>query len=146
MPIAELLHEVDIFYNLPAEQLRKLASICLEETYGEEDVVFRQNATGDTLYITQEREMRILVDPRTLGVEEARSPAPVTVATLMRGQISAEIALVDPGPRSASAECTSETRLLTIPGKGFDELCEQDSELGYRVMKNIVADVCPEMH
>jgi len=146
MPIAELLHEVDILYNLPDKQLRKLASICLEETYGEDDVVFRQNATGDTLYITQEGEVRILVDPRTLGVEEARSPAPVTVATLIGGQIFGEIALVDPGPRSASAECTSETRLLTIRGKGFDELCEQDSELGYRVMKNIVAEVCPQMH
>jgi CRP/FNR family cyclic AMP-dependent transcriptional regulator len=146
MPIAELLHEVDIFYNLPDEELRKLASICLEETYGEDDVVFRQNATGDTLYIIQEGEVRILTDPRTLGVEEARSPARVTVATLMRGQILGEIALVDPGLRSASAECTSETRLLTIRGKEFDELCEQDSELGYRVMKNIAADVCPEMH
>jgi len=52
------------------------------------------------------------------------------------------VALVDPGLRSASAQCMTKTRLLTIEREAFDELCEQDSKLGYRVMKNIAADLC----
>jgi CRP-like cAMP-binding protein len=142
MPYAELLRQVDIFYDLADEKLSKLASICREEIYGKGEIVFEENTVGDTLYIIQEGEVRILVDPRTIGVEEAESLAPVNVATLMRGQIFGEVALVDPGLRSASAECMTQTRLLTIEREAFDELCEQDSELGYRVMRNIAADLC----
>ncbi len=142
MPIAGLLRQVDIFYDLEDEQLHKLASICHEEAYGEGEVVFEENTMGDSLYIIQGGEVRILIDPQTLGVAEAQSLARTTVATLTRGQIFGEVALVDPGLRSASAECTTDTRLLTIQREAFDELCEQDSELGYRVMKNIAADLC----
>lgn len=142
MSYVEFLRQVDIFYDLADEQLNRLARICNEKAYEEGDIVFKENTAGDTLYIIQEGEVRILVDPRTIGVEEAESLVPVTVATLMRGQTFGEVALVDPGLRSASAQCTTETRLLTIEREAFDDLCEQDSELGYRVMKNIAADLC----
>jgi len=97
---------------------------------------------SDTLCIIQADEVRTLVHPRAIGVEKGQSPAHVTVATLARGQIFRAVALVDPGVRSACAECMAETRLLAIPRDEFDELCEQDTELRYGAKKNIAADLC----
>jgi CRP-like cAMP-binding protein len=66
----------------------------------------------------------------------------VTIATLRDGQTFGEISLVDQGLRSASARCaTDNTRLLVIPRDKLLALCVSTPELGYRVMKNIAADL-----
>lgn len=67
------------------------------------------------------------------------------MAKLVLAQAFGEIVLVCPAVRSALRECASEARLLTMQRKESDELREQDSELGCRVMRNIAADMSLEM-
>jgi CRP-like cAMP-binding protein len=50
--------------------------------------------------------------------------------------------LVDYGLRSASAQVASkETRLLALHRADLNRLCEEDHELGYRLMRNIAAEL-----
>ena len=142
MSIAVLLREVHILDDLADLQLGELDSSSREGTCADGDVAFRQSSTGHTLCTIQGGEVRTLVDPRTMRMEKGESPAHVTVATLTPGQIFGAVVLVDPGVRSACAECMAETRLLAIPRDEFDELCEQDTELRYGAKKNIAADLC----
>jgi CRP-like cAMP-binding protein len=70
----------------------------------------------------------------------------VTIATLRGGQAFGEIALVDQGLRSAGARSAAEnTRLLVIPRAKLLNLCDNHPELGYRVMRNVAAELALKM-
>jgi CRP-like cAMP-binding protein len=61
---------------------------------------------------------------------------------MRRGQSFGEVALVDEGLRSATAEARmKDTRLLIIPRDKLLSLCETYPQLGYRLMYNLAADL-----
>jgi CRP-like cAMP-binding protein len=65
-----------------------------------------------------------------------------TIATLRRGQSFGEVALVDEGRRSAAARCTQhDTHLVIIPRDKLMLLCDTYAQLGYRLMRNLAADL-----
>jgi CRP/FNR family cyclic AMP-dependent transcriptional regulator len=138
----DVLQHVDIFEDLNDEQLERIDKVCEEKSYDIGEVIFRENTASDELYIIINGLVDIQVDPRTLGVESVDIPGPTTIATLRRGQVFGEVALVDQGLRSASARTSApNTKLLVIGRDDFINLCEQDYQIGYIVMRNIVADL-----
>jgi CRP-like cAMP-binding protein len=140
----DILRRTDIFYDLSAAQLEMLASICEERVVKLGDIVFEENNQGDEMFVIARGVMEILVDPSIVGGPGAkkRGSMPVTIATLRSGQTFGEIALVDQGLRTASARCAeTETQLLGIHRSKFIKLCDTYPEMGYRVMRNIAADL-----
>ncbi|RLC84704.1 MAG: cyclic nucleotide-binding domain-containing protein [Chloroflexi bacterium] len=138
-----ILRRTDIFYDLTEPQLEMVASLCSEVTPKAGEIIFEENSTGDELYVIASGEVDILVDPALVQpVTTGRPSRPLTIATLRRGQTFGEIALVDQGLRSASARCASKkARLLVIPRDRLIKLCDTYPDLGYRLMRNIAADL-----
>jgi CRP-like cAMP-binding protein len=140
----DILRRTDIFYDLSAAQLEMLASICDERIVKLGDIIFEENNQGDEMFIIARGAVEILVDPSIVGGPGAkkRGSMPVTIATLRSGQTFGEITLVDQGLRTASARCAeTETQLLAIQRGKFIKLCDTYPEMGYRVMRNIAADL-----
>ena len=140
----DILRRTDIFYDLTSAQLEMLASICEERVVKLGDIVFEENSQGDEMFVIARGAVEILVDPSIVGGPGAkkRGSMPVTIATLRSGQTFGEIALVDQGLRTASARCAeTETQLLAIQRNKFMKLCDTYPEMGYRVMRNIAADL-----
>jgi CRP-like cAMP-binding protein len=136
-----ILEQVDIFEDLTPSHLELIEEICGEKNYNQGDVVFEENTPSTEFYIIAEGKVDIRVDPDTIG-DGTDSYEPTTIATLRRGQSFGEAALIDPGVRSASAQCTSETcRLLMIHRGDFLALIEGDYEMGYIVMRNFAVDL-----
>ena len=142
MSLANTLKQTDIFYELPPTQLELVAAICQERRCKAGDVIFEENAASDELYIIAQGEMDIQVDPSLVGEGSAATPGLVTIATLRRGQSFGEVALVDQGLRSATARCAANnTLLLIIPRDKLITLCDTYPQLGYRLMRNLAADL-----
>jgi CRP/FNR family cyclic AMP-dependent transcriptional regulator len=140
MPITSVLKEADIFYELTNTQLELVASICEEKVYQQGALIFAENTGGDELYVIAEGEVSIELDPALIGLEDAGGPQ--TIAVLRRGQSFGEVALVDQGVRSAAARCARHgTRLLIIPRNKLMLLCDTYPQLGYRLMRNLAADL-----
>ena len=140
----DILRRTDIFYDLSGAQLEMLASICEDRVVKLGDIIFEENNQGDEMFIIARGAVEILVDPSIVGGPGAkkRGSMPVTIATLRSGQTFGEIALVDQGLRTASARCAeTETQLLAIQRGKFIKLCDTYPEMGYRVMRNIAADL-----
>jgi CRP/FNR family cyclic AMP-dependent transcriptional regulator len=136
-----ILEQVDIFQDLDASQLVLIENICSEKNYRQGDIVFQENLTSNEFYIIAEGEVEIQVDPDTIG-DGTDTHEPTTIAVLRRGQSFGEVALVDPGIRSASARCRTETTtLLVIERKDFVNLLESNYEMGYVIMRNLAADL-----
>jgi len=137
-----MLRQADIFYDLTDEQLEMVSTLCTEITPPANEIVFEENSRGDELYIVANGAIDILVNPSLVQSSSQRQVEPLTIATFRRGQTFGEISLVDQGLRSAAARCVSrKTRLLVIPRDGLIKLCDQHPDLGYRLMRNIAADL-----
>jgi len=142
MSFANILKQADIFFELTPTQLELVASLCQERRCRAGDIIFEENAASDELYIIAQGEVDIQVDPSLVGVEEAKSMGQVTIATLRRGQSFGEVALVDQGLRSATARCSdNNTQLLILPRDKLILLCDTYPQLGYRLMRNLAADL-----
>lgn len=136
-----ILQQVDIFEELTANQLELIDEICAEKNFNQDEVIFEENSLSNEFYIIAEGEVEIQVDPDTIG-DGTDSYQPTTIATLRRGQSFGEVAIVDPGVRSASAKCGSETcQLLVIDRNDFVKLLESDYQIGYIIMRNFAADL-----
>lgn len=140
MPITSILKQADIFDDLTDTQLELIASVCQEQRFERDAVIFEENTPGDVLYVIVDGEVDIEVDPRSIGKADASGP--YRIATLRRGQSFGEVSLVDQGVRSASARCARHnTHLLVIPRDKLIFLCDTYPQLGYRLMRNLAADL-----
>ncbi len=138
-----ILRQADIFYDLTESQLEGVAALCSEVKPKDGEIIFEENSTGDELYVVASGSVEILVSPALIQPTSTGPQAgPLPIATVRRGQTFGEVALVDQGLRSASARCAAKkTSLLAIPSAQLIELCDTSSDLGYRLMRNIAADL-----
>ncbi len=141
MSVVTVLKQADIFYELTTTQLELIASICEERHYETGDLVFAENSRGDELYVIANGQIDIQLDPALVSGEKSAGELQ-TVATLRRGQSFGEIALVDEGRRSASARASlHDTHLIAIPREKLMLLCDTYPQLGFRLMRNLAADL-----
>lgn len=135
MSIVSLLKQVDILNSLSESQLEKVAELCREQTRNADDIIFEENDKSSELYLIQDGLVEITLSVPEPGEEKS-------IVTLGKGQIFGEMALVDEGPRSASARCIADgTKLWVANRADFISLCEEDTSMGYLVMRNIAADL-----
>ena len=144
MSVVNILKQADIFDELTNTQLELIGSICSERHYQAEDLIVPENTPGDELYIIAGGEVEIQVDPSLIGKEESKGSH--TIATLRRGQSFGEVSLVDEGLRSAGAQCSQQdTHLVVIPRDKLLLLCDTYPQLGYRLMRNLAADLAMKL-
>jgi CRP-like cAMP-binding protein len=137
-----ILKHADIFYKLSASQLDLVSAVCAEQSFKTGDIILEENSASDELYIIAEGEVEILVNPALVSDQPDIVRDLVTIATLRRGQSFGEIALVDRGLRSAAVRASqNNTRLLVIPRDRLMQLCDTYPNLGYRLMRNLAADL-----
>ncbi|MEM6530103.1 MAG: cyclic nucleotide-binding domain-containing protein [Chloroflexota bacterium] len=135
-----VLKQADIFYEFTNTQLELVSSITDEKTFEPNEVIFEENTPGSELAIIADGEVAIQVNPALLGKDKTTGAQ--TIATLRRGQSFGEVSLVDEGLRSARAVATEEgARLVVIPREKLMRLCDSYPQLGYRLMRNLAADL-----
>jgi CRP-like cAMP-binding protein len=130
MDSIKVLKKVEIFRGLSLTQLESLAQISEEKKYRRGETVFAEHSTGDEVYIIKKGKVCI-----ELGLKG--KPNTATIQRLSVGQIFGELVLVDKRSRSATAICENDCEIITINRDKLDKLFEQDSRLGYTVMRNL---------
>ena len=128
------------FVGLTDAQLDMVAAICEPATYQEGDVLLREKEVSDDLYVIGSGSIEVLMEPLDDSVASKARPSPV--ARLVHGQAFGEMALVDHGSRSATVRvCEDDTFVLRISREKLTFLCDSYPVLGYRVMRNLAADL-----
>lgn len=132
--LIETLKQVELFQGLTPAQLERLSALCQSQTWARMKVIFEQGDPADTLYIVASGQIDI-----TVQTPEGHM---MTAVYLGAGQIIGEMGLVDAGTRSASAIAAEDNTLIySIRAQDLERLCEEDTALGYRLMRNIAQDL-----
>ncbi len=135
MELKKIFQSVDLFEGLNASELDQIAAICTEKHFQSGEMITRQGEAGDELFIITEGFVEVVLD------ERGSSPVRVVVS-LGSGQIIGEMALLDQGPRSASIRAVGDPTIVeTINRQDFETLCDQNTHIGYVVMRNLAADL-----
>ncbi len=89
-------------------------------------VLFEEGQPGDYMYVVQTGEVEIR---RQVGETER------VLAILPPGEFFGEMAILNGRPRSATAVCKTNARLLVIEGKTFEAMMRARPEIALRIIK-----------
>src|SRR3954465_9631709 len=125
----------EIADGLAPDQLVQLAAIGQMRTYSGGDLICDEHERSDELYIVGGGAVEVWLDPASIGDQTS---APRKIASLQAGQTCGELALLDGGVRSARLRAGSQgARLMAFTCAELLALCEADTAIGYRLMRNL---------
>ncbi|MBI4885260.1 MAG: Crp/Fnr family transcriptional regulator [Actinobacteria bacterium] len=104
----ELLARTDFFAGAPPTVLRELAAVGAELHLIRGDVLFRERDVADSLYLVVSGRLAIVI-ANPIDHRET------VVALMDSGDLFGEMALLDEGPRSATARALEPSTVFAIP-------------------------------
>lgn len=131
--LKQVLRGVMLFAGLSDAELEAVAAICKERKLGRGEILAEQGSPGDDFFVVTNGFLEISV----AGGDNATQ----VLVNLGKGQIIGEMALIDHGPRSATVRAVSDAVVQVIRRQDFEVLCDENTRIGYIVMKDIAADL-----
>jgi len=125
------LRDVDFLAVLPSEALSRLASRSPTKIYAPRELVIRQGAAGDAMFLIVRGEVSVMVG------RDGNSTA--EVARLRKGSLFGEMSLMTGEPRAASVQAVAETEVVVVTKDEFSAIVAEAPELLAR-MTRILAE------
>ena len=139
--ISAILSVTDIFDTFTETQLELVASLCAPNIYQTGDIPLRENDQSTELYVIARGGVEVMMNP-TVVSSDVNQKEIVVLTELRQGQVFGEVALVDQGMRSATIRVSQDnTLLLLIDRQRLMQVCDTYPDLGYKLMKNLAADL-----
>jgi len=126
-PAISSLRKLEFFADMPDEHLRLVAQVAGLRAFRKNALIIKENTVADTFYII--RRGRVVISKRLENGEE------MVLGEESRGGFFGEMALLDEGPRSATARALEPTSLLEISRADFKVLLDQAPLLAYAMMR-----------
>lgn len=105
----EVLREVPLFSDIDARSLEAIGVLAREVELPADQILMLEGEPGDAFYVIVEGTIRIERGDRT-------------IRSMMAGGFLGEIALLDHRPRTATAICVTDCRLLALQRHEFERL------------------------
>jgi HD-GYP domain-containing protein (c-di-GMP phosphodiesterase class II) len=130
-PELEELRSIQFFSAMSKRDLRMVSRFAATKRCGKGEIVIREDTVADTFYIIQRGRVAI-----TKKFEDGEE---MVLAVHYDGDFFGEMALLDQGPRSASAVALDPTVLLEISRVDFSILLKKAPLLAYAMMRELSA-------
>ena len=104
----------ELFSGLSAAEREALADQCTVRRFDKGEIIFNRGDTGDQLFVIGQGSVALTVSSAEGGE--------VVFAVLYPPTTFGEMAVIDGGPRAASASARQRTVLVTVPGTVFRAL------------------------
>ena len=125
--IAELLAETDLFGVLEPATLMEVAGRTLVKVAERGQTIFVQDEPGDRLFVIADGAVKLVVRSAQGEVVE--------LVRHWRPAVFGEVALLDGGPRSATAEAVERTSLVVMTRDELIRLLKSDPQIVDQVLK-----------
>lgn len=133
--ISQFLFNSDLGHALNATQRVRLAAQLHAEYVAPEVEFAAAHTRGDEMYLVQQGTVEVWATVNAAGVPNI---APRRIAAISAGQVVGEMALLEDGVRSAALRAGAQgVRILVLSRRRFEALCQDDPDLGLRVMQNL---------
>ena len=116
------LKSIDLFSQIPGEDLAQVALIATEEARENGEEIFAEGEAGDALYLVLDGKVRVHRGDRQ-------------IAELGERECFGEMAILDASPRSATVTAVKDTNLLKISREDFQEIMAEKPEIALGIIK-----------
>ena len=116
------LKSIDLFSQIPGEDLAQVALIAVEEPRESGEIIFSEGEPGDAFYLVVDGKVRMHHQEKM-------------VAELGERECFGEMALLDSAPRSATVTTVDDTNLLKIARDEFHEILTEKPEIALGIIK-----------
>jgi CRP/FNR family transcriptional regulator, cyclic AMP receptor protein len=125
-----LLGDTTLFKELSDEQIAAIVNLSETSTFREGDKIISEGDPGDKVYLILAGRVAITVSlPDDERTEE--------IATLNKGEVFGELTLLGRGKRAANVITKTEVNLMEWNTLVLNSFLEQDTELGFLVMRSL---------
>lgn len=118
------LGQVELFAELEATELVKIAELAMSLTIYAGEVLFEQGEQGDSMYLLRSGRISVQIDGAEVAVVGARDPI-------------GEMALIDGEPRSATCVVAEEAMVMRIGADDFNLLLDTQPDIAVGLMKTL---------
>ena len=125
----EFLESINIFYNVPDEQIDHIASLCKTKSYPKNSMIILEEEYGDKLFIVKNGTVKI-----TRVNDEGKE---VILALLGVGDFFGEMAILDGKSRSANALAQEKCDLITINREDFLDMLKNDFQICMNLLEEL---------
>lgn len=116
------LKSIDLFSQIPGEDLTQVALVSTEETHDPGDEIFAEGEAGDALYLVLDGKVRVHKNDRV-------------IAELGERECFGEMAILDASPRSATVTAITDINVLKISREDFQEIMSEKPEIASGIIK-----------
>lgn len=124
-----VLAQAQIFSGLTDETLGAVAERAIKRVYSKGDPIFHQGDPGDALYVVAEGLVKVFIISED-GDE-------MVLATLRPPETFGELAVIDKGPRSASARAIERSTLVAFTRDAFFDLLQTHPQLSQAMFEQL---------
>lgn len=123
------LRSTPLFARLEPESLDRLARACSEKSYSPGEALCRDGENGDEVFILVEGDVEVV---------KGEGASRKVLATEKAGGFIGELAVLDPGPRSATVLAGPRgARALCLNGAAFRNALHHDADIAAEVMRTL---------
>ncbi|MEX0992274.1 MAG: Crp/Fnr family transcriptional regulator [Actinomycetota bacterium] len=129
--VAALLEETELFSGLGAAEVGKIAELANERRYKKGALIFYQGDPGDAFYVVAEGSVKVFV--------QSGQGEEMVLVTLRPPDSLGEVALLDEGQRSASAEALEPTTLMAFARSTMLQLLHDEPAIADGLLRSVGA-------
>lgn len=128
--LAVLLRQSPLFTGLEDEEIGRLIELSQVQEFAAGATIVAQGSAGDSLFLLAAGTLRVCA--------EGKAGRAITLATLKeQGAFFGEVAIVDPGPRSATVKADSDAMLLKVSLEALEQFFEEFKDTRVVVLRNL---------
>jgi CRP-like cAMP-binding protein len=130
----ELLRNIYLFKDMKAEDIKKIASVAVLDTWQRGDEIFTQGDSATALYVIKFGSVRIF--------QKGNSADKIEVAILGTGSHFGEMALIDNERRSATAEVMEKSEIFRIDYNKLTEILNNNANVAVEFYRSLTHFLC----
>ncbi|HMB16924.1 MAG TPA: cyclic nucleotide-binding domain-containing protein [Pelovirga sp.] len=123
------LQDSPLFHGLAAKEIEFFATSLAQQQMSAGKTIYIENMAGESLYLIKKGSVRI---SQMLAEGEEQ-----TLVVLGPGDTFGELAVIDGGPRAATARVIEDVNLFSLSRKDYNQLCSNNPRLGMQLTLNI---------
>jgi CRP/FNR family cyclic AMP-dependent transcriptional regulator len=128
--VPDFLKNVSLFQDLDPPALSKLAALLVSTKISARAVIFRESDDSDALYVVQAGQ--IIISKHVQGEVD------IVLTRFRSGDFFGEMGLFDAAPRSATAHAETDSILLGLDRKAFQQILVDYPEMAARICYRLV--------
>jgi HD-GYP domain-containing protein (c-di-GMP phosphodiesterase class II) len=125
------LKEISFFFDVSEPDLQEIAAITTIRHYGIGEVIIEENSQAETFFIIYQGKIEIL--------KKFEDGEEFVLGVYSDGEFFGEMAILDEGPRSATARAVEPTTVLLVSYRDFERILAAAPQIAYSIMKELSA-------